>query len=67
MALKSMKLDYESQKTDGFALYHQAVNWLVLYLRPDVLGLTFLGLALTLFLWMRPRRRDAFWDVTVKS
>jgi hypothetical protein len=67
MGLKSLRLDYESQKADGFPLYQQAGNWVAENLRPEWLGLGFLGLALLLYLWMRPRRRDVFWDVNVKA
>ncbi len=63
MGLKSLKLDYESQKADGFPLYQQAGNWVAENLRPEWLGLGFLGLAFVLYLWMRPRRRDVFWDI----
>jgi hypothetical protein len=66
MGLKSLQLDYESQKADGFPLYQQAGSWIAENLRPEWLGLGFLGLAFLLYLWMRPRRRDVFWDVNVK-
>jgi hypothetical protein len=66
MGLKSLKLDYESQKADGFPLYQQAGAWIAENLRPEWLGLGLLGLAFLLYLWMRPRRRDVFWDVNVK-
>ena len=66
MGLKSLQLDYESQKADGFPLYQRAGSWVAENLRPEWLGLGFLGLAFLLYLWMRPRRRDVFWDVNVK-
>jgi hypothetical protein len=66
MGLKSLKLDYDSQKADGFPLYQQVGNWIAESLRPEWLGLGFLGLAVVLYFWMRPRRRDVFWDVNVK-
>jgi hypothetical protein len=66
MGLKSLQLDYESQKADGFPLYQQAGSWIAENLRPEWIGLGFLGLAFHLYLWMRPRRRDVFWDVNVK-
>jgi hypothetical protein len=66
MGLKSLKMDYESQKADGFPLYQQVGSWLVENLRPEWIGLGFLGLAFALYLLMRPRRRDVFWDVNVK-
>jgi hypothetical protein len=66
MGLKSLKLDYESQKAEGFPLYQQAGSWLAENMRPEWLGLGFLGLAFLLYLWMRPRRRDVFWDVNLK-
>jgi hypothetical protein len=67
MGLKSLKLDYESQKVEGFPLYQQVGTWIAENLRPEWLGLGFLGLAFLLYLWMRPRRRDVFWDVNLKS
>jgi hypothetical protein len=67
MGLKSLKLDYESQKADGFPLYQRAGNWVAENVRPEWLGLGFLGLAFVLYLWMRPRRRDVFWDVSQVS
>lgn len=66
MGLKSLKLDYESQKADGFPLYQQAGGWVADHLRPEWIGLGFLGLALALYLWMRPRKRDVFWDINPK-
>ena len=67
MGLKSLQLDYASQKADGFPLYQRAGSWIAENLRPEWLGLGFLGLAVLLYLWMRPRRRDVFWDVSPKS
>jgi hypothetical protein len=66
MGFKSLRLDYESQKADGFPLYQRAGNWVAETVRPEWMGLGFLGLALALYLWMRPRRRDVFWDVNAK-
>jgi hypothetical protein len=66
MGLKSLKLDYESQKAEGFPLYQRVGSWLVESLRPEWIGLGFLGLAVMLYFWMRPRKRDVFWDVNVK-
>lgn len=67
MGLKSLKLDYASQKEDGFPLYQQAGSWVAENLRPEWLGLGFLGLAFLLYLWMRPRKRDVFWSISPKS
>jgi hypothetical protein len=66
MGLRTIKLDYESQKAEGFPVYQRAGLWLIENLRPEWIGLGFLGLAFLLYLWMRPRRRDVFWDVNVK-
>lgn len=66
MGLKSLQLDYESQKASGFPLYQRVGNWLVENMRPEWIGLGFLGLAIVLYLLMRPRKRDVFWDVNVK-
>jgi len=67
MGLKSLKLDYETQKAGGFPLYQEVGNWLAENMRPEWIGLGFLGLAVLLYFWMRPRRRDVFWDVNVKQ
>ncbi len=67
MGLKALKLDYESQKADGFPLYQRVGGWLVENLRPEWIGLGFLGLAFLLYLWMRPKKRDVFWDVNLKA
>jgi hypothetical protein len=67
MGLKSLKLDYESQKAGGFPIYQQIGSLLAEYLRPEWIGLSFLGLAAVLYLLMRPKRRDVFWDVNLKE
>jgi hypothetical protein len=67
MGLKSLKLDYESQKAGGFPIYQQVGGWLADNLRPEWIGLGFLGLAVALYFLMRPKRRDVFWDVNLKE
>lgn len=67
MGLKALKLDYESQKADGFALYQRFGGWLADAVRPELMGLGFLGLAAGLYFWMRPRQREVFWDVDLKK
>ena len=51
----------------GFPLYQQAGSWLATNVRPEWIGLGFLGLAVLLYFWMRPKRRDVFWDVDLKE
>lgn len=67
MGLKSLKLDYESQKASGFPVYEQVGGWLADNLRPEWIGLGFLGLAVALYFLMRPKKRDVFWDVNLKA
>jgi hypothetical protein len=64
MVLKHFRLDFESQQADGFGLYAQAANWALHSLSPEVLTGAILLLAVGVYFWLRPRRRDVFWDVT---
>jgi hypothetical protein len=61
--LKQYRLDFETQKAEGFALYAEVMQYLIKVLRPEILGAGLLGLTVLLYLWMRPRRRDVFWDI----
>jgi hypothetical protein len=63
LLLKHFKLDFESQLQDGFSLYAQVAQWLLCWLTPEVLGGLLLTGTAALYLWLRPRRRDVFWDV----
>lgn len=59
---KSLKTD----NADGSPL-QGAMNWAATNLRPEFI---FVGLALVavgLYFWCRPRKRDQFWDVTPKG
>jgi serine/threonine protein kinase len=62
-ALRHARLDWESQKADGFPVYQAVGDFLLTALRPEVLGLVLFALAGAAYLWLRPRRRDVFWDV----
>jgi hypothetical protein len=63
LLLKHFHLDFESQLEDGFGLYAQVANWLLQSLTPESLtGLLLAGTA-ALYFWLRPRKRDVFWDV----
>ncbi|OWK38846.1 hypothetical protein [Fimbriiglobus ruber] len=66
MGLKTLKMDFESQKEQQFALYQQAGLWLLENVRPEWIGFGLLGLAVACYFWMRPHRRDVFWDITPK-
>jgi hypothetical protein len=63
LLLKHFELDFESQLKDGFSLYAQLAQWLLRALTPEVLGGLLLATTAALYLWLRPRRRDVFWDV----
>jgi hypothetical protein len=67
MVCKHFRLDFESQLTDGFGLYAQAANWALHGLSPEVLAGALLLVTLGVYLWLRPRRRDVFWDVSTAA
>ncbi len=64
MVLKHYHLDFESQLADGFALYAWLAHALVQALSPELLAGALLALTAAAYLWMRPRQRDVFWDIT---
>src|SRR5206468_2576145 len=63
LLLKQFRLDFESQREDGFGLYAQFADWLLHAVSPELLGFVLLAATGALYLWFRPRRRDVFWDV----
>ncbi|MBX9579867.1 MAG: hypothetical protein K2X87_06120 [Gemmataceae bacterium] len=67
IALKSLRLDPETQGADGFPAYAAAGRWVADHLRPEWVGAGLLGLAVLLYLWARPRRRDVFWDIAPRA
>ena len=58
---KSLKAD----NPDGSVL-QGAMNWVATNLRPEALWAGLALVAVGLYLWCRPRKRDQFWDVTPK-
>lgn len=66
MVLKSYRLDLESQMEDGFGLYAGVASWLLLRLTPEGIGIACLLAALVLYVWLRPRPRDVFWDIRTR-
>lgn len=64
MAMKHMRLDFESQKQEGFPIFAWLGQALFEQLTPGILGAGLLLLTGFLYLLMRPRRRDVFWDIT---
>jgi hypothetical protein len=67
MVCKHFRLDFESQLADGVGLYAQAANWALHALSPEVLTGALLLVTLGVYLWLRPRRRDVFWDVSTAA
>jgi hypothetical protein len=67
LTLKQYHLDFESQLQEGFGLYAQVLNWAVRSLSPEVLTGSLLALTAVMYLWLRPRRRDVFWDIETVS
>ncbi len=62
-AAKANRVDFASQKAEGFPVYRMAMNWIADYLQPEWVGLGLLLLAGVVYWSMRARRRDVFWDV----
>jgi hypothetical protein len=63
MVLKHFRLDFESQLEDGFGLYATAAHWLVRSLSPEALMGLLLAATGGAYFWLRPRKRDVFWDI----
>jgi hypothetical protein len=63
MLLKHFDLDFETQLKDGFSLYAQLASWLVRSLTPELLTGMLLAATAGMYLWLRPSKRDVFWDL----
>jgi tetratricopeptide (TPR) repeat protein len=63
MMLKHFRLDFESQLEDGFGLYAAAAHWAVRSLSPEALMGLLLAATGGAYFWLRPRKRDVFWDI----
>lgn len=61
--LRHFKLDFESQLQEGFVSYGGLLRWLLQNLSPEVMALGLLACTGGVFLWLRPRQRDVFWDL----
>jgi hypothetical protein len=62
--MKHYHVDFESQLQNGFDAYLVAARAALILLRPEVLAGILLALTGLLYLILRPRQRDAFWDIT---
>jgi hypothetical protein len=60
-------MDFESQLQDGFDAYLVVARWALASLRPEVLAGILVGLTALVWLFLRPRQRDAFWDIDEKG
>ncbi len=67
LLLKHFRLDFESQLADGFSLYAQIAGWLLRSLTPETLTGLLLTVTAVLYLCLRPRRREVFWDIRSHS
>ena len=63
MVLKHFHLDFESQLANGFDLYAVPFQLALRSLSPGGLAALLLLLTAASFLWLRPRKRDVFWDI----
>jgi hypothetical protein len=61
--LRAAKLDFESQRADGFTGYQQLGTWVLTNVSPGWLGVALLAAAAGFYLWARPKRKDVFWEV----
>ncbi len=61
--LKHFHLDFESQLEDGFGLYAAVAGWAMRSLSPELLAGLLLAATVAAYFWLRPRKRDVFWDV----
>jgi hypothetical protein len=61
--LRHFRLDFDSQLQEGFVSYGGLLRWVLQNLSPEVLALGLLACTGGAFLWLRPRRRDVFWDL----
>jgi hypothetical protein len=63
MLLKKFQVDWQSQQEQGFRLYAWLATEVLARLTPEVLGGALLVLTFLLYLWLRPRKRNVFWDL----
>ncbi len=62
--LQHFKIDFRAQAENDFSFYREAAGLLLGALSPDTLALGLLIMTGGLYLWLRPRQRDLFWDIT---
>jgi hypothetical protein len=67
LLMKQLHLDFESQAANNFALYAQVGHWAVQSLSPESLTVALLIVTGMVYLCLRPRQRDVFWDVETAS
>jgi hypothetical protein len=63
LILKHFRLDFDSQREQGYGVYAQLAGWVVASLTPEWLTVLLLVATLALYFLMRPRQRDLFWDI----
>jgi hypothetical protein len=62
MLLKQSELSLTSSD-GGSGLLAALVGWLLVMLSPEVMAALLLAATIGLYLWLRPRQRDLFWDI----
>lgn len=62
--LKHFRIDFESQLQDGFGVYMTMAHFLLNSLSPGVLGGFLVGATVVSYLYLRPEKRDVFWELT---
>jgi hypothetical protein len=61
--MRHYKLDFESQLDAGFVSYTSIAQSLLTSLSPELLTVGMLAGTGLSYLWLRPRKRDVFWDL----
>lgn len=61
--LKHFHIDFASQLEEGFDLYLRCASWVLTSLSPEGLASFLLASTGVTYLYMRPRKRDVFWDI----
>ena len=64
MVLRHYRLDFESQLQDGFDVYVHGMQAVLQWVSPGLLFGVGCALTTVAYLWLRPRQRDVFWDIT---
>jgi hypothetical protein len=66
-ALKYYQLDIESQMSDDFGAYASIGRTVLTALSPELWTVVLFAAAALAYLWLRPCKRDMFWDISADN